>query len=299
MKYIVAVLLMLPAAVQALEVQKVTDGVYAIVGDLGQRTEENLANNGTFGVVVTDEGVVLVDPGGSWLGAAEIDAAIDTVTDQPVKVVINSGGQDHRWIGNGYWKAQGAEIVASNAAVADQKDRGSAQFSALAFFLKDRLEGTEPVYADVTFDTAYDFSLGGVDFQVRHVGPAHTPGDSFVWVPSKNTVFTGDIVYTERLLGIGEQSDSASWIEVFEEIADLNPAHVVPGHGRATDLATATADTYEYLLNLRREMGVYMAVSDDIINAVKVDQSAFAYLQNFEQLAGKNAQRVFEEMEWE
>ncbi len=299
MKYLVAVMLLLPVSVQALEVQEVTDGVYAIVGDLGPRTVENLANNGTFGVVVTDEGVVLVDPGGSWLGAAAIDAAIDTVTDQPVKIVINSGGQDHRWIGNGYWKAQGAEIVASNAAVADQKDRGSEQFSALAFVLKDKLDGTEPVYADVTFDEAYDFSLGGVDFEVRHVGAAHTPGDSFVWVPSKDTVFTGDIVYTERMLGVGGQSASASWIEVFEAIAGLNPAHVVPGHGSATDLATATADTYDYLVNLRARMGDYIDEGGDIIDSVKVDQSAFTYLENFDQLAGKNAQRVFEEMEWE
>ena len=51
------------------EVQTVTDGVYALVGPKVQRSGENLANNATFGVVVTDEGVVLMDLGGSWKGA--------------------------------------------------------------------------------------------------------------------------------------------------------------------------------------------------------------------------------------
>ncbi len=290
---------LIPVSVSALEVQKVTDGVYAIVGDLGPRTQENLANNATFGVVVTDAGVVLVDAGGSWLGAAAIDAAIDTITDLPVKVVINTGGQDHRWVGNGYWKAQGAEIVASGDAVADQRDRGSEQFSALAFGLQEKLDGTGPVYADVTFTDAYDFNLGGTGFEVRHVGQAHTPGDSFVWVPSKDTVFTGDIVYVDRLLGVGPQSNARSWISVFEALAATGAAHVVPGHGRATDMATATADTYDYLVNLRTRMAEFIDGGGDIIGSVNVDQSAFSGLVNFDKLARKNAQEVFQEMEWE
>lgn len=54
------------AQADMLEVQNVTDGVYALVGPKEQRSAENLANNATFGVVVTDEGVVLMDPGGSY-----------------------------------------------------------------------------------------------------------------------------------------------------------------------------------------------------------------------------------------
>ncbi len=56
------------AAAQALEVQPVTEGVWAIVGEKEQRSPENLANNANFGLVVTEEGAVLVDPGGSWKG---------------------------------------------------------------------------------------------------------------------------------------------------------------------------------------------------------------------------------------
>ena len=295
----VATLLLSALPAYALEIQKVTENVYALVGDLGQRSPENLANNATFGVVVTSEGVVLIDPGGSWMGAAEIENAIATITDQPVKYIINTGGQDHRWLGNKYWQRPGIKVIASNAAVADQKDRGSIQMSVLDALIGGALQGTEISYADITFDTEYSFELGGVAFEITHAGQAHTPGDSFIWVPSASTVFTGDIVYMERILGIGEQSHSGTWIEVFEAMAALNPTHVVPGHGKATDLAGATADTYDYLVNLREKMGAYIDEGGGIIESVNVDQSAFSYLENFEGLAKRNAQQVYSEMEWE
>lgn len=283
----------------ALEVQKVADNVYALVGSLEQRSPENLANNATFGVVVTDDGVVLIDAGGTWNGAAEIYKTIATITDQPVKFVINSGGQDHRWLGNHFWQTMGARVIASNEAVADHHDRGSQQMTGLSVLVGDDMAGTEPAYADITFDTDYTFELGGVAFEITYAGQAHTPGDSFVWVPSASTVFTGDIVYMERILGIGEQSHSGTWIEVFEAVAALNPTHVVPGHGHATTLEGATADTYDYLVNLRTQMGAYIEDGGDIIDSVHVDQAAFSYLSNFEGLAKRNAQQVFSEMEWE
>ena len=251
-------------------------------------------------MVVTDEGVVLIDAGAGWKAAAEIDAAIDTITDQPVRYVIDSGGQDHRWIGNGYWQAHGATVIASDDAVADHKNRGSMQMTGLnALVGAEGLEGTSLSYADVTFDSEYTLSLGGIDLEINHAGQAHTPGDAFIWMPSTNVVFAGDIVYIERILGIGDQSHSGTWIEVFEAMAALEPEMVVPGHGNPVPLAGATADTYDYLVNLRTQMGAYIDDGGDIIESVNVDQAGFSYLQNFEGLARRNAQQVFSEMEWE
>lgn len=283
----------------ALDVQKVTDNVYALVGELSQRSPDNLGNNATFGVVVTDDGVILIDAGGSWKGAQDIQETIATFTDQPVKVVINSGGQDHRWLGNGYWKEQGATIIASTVAVADQQDRESTQMTLLSALIGPGLEGTEPVYADTVFDTDYHLELGNAALEIYYCGQAHTPGDSYVWLADQSVVFTGDIVFVNRLLGIGEQSYSLDWINAFETMAELDPAHVVPGHGPATDMLTATADTYDYLVNLRTKMGEHIENGGDIIGSVDVDQSAFSYLAQFDSLAKRNAQAVFSEMEFE
>lgn len=287
------------AQADMLEVQNVTDGVYALVGPKEQRSAENLANNATFGVVVTDEGVVLMDPGGSWKGAQAIHDRIREITDQPVKFVVDTGGQDHRWLGNGYWQSQGATVIASQAAVEDHKMRGSQQLTALSQFLGDELSGTKPAYADVTFTDTYTLELGGLTFEIIHAGQAHTPGDSFVWLDEKDTVFSGDIVYVERILGNGSQSNAKGWIEAFEVMAALEPANVIPGHGHATTLEKATADTYKYLVNLRTQIGALIEVGGNIMDAPNIDQSAFAYLEQFDSLAGRNAQTTFEQMEWE
>jgi glyoxylase-like metal-dependent hydrolase (beta-lactamase superfamily II) len=295
------VLLAVPtlALADVLEVQPVADNVWAIVGPLEQRSPENLANNATFGLVVTPEGAVLIDPGGSWQGAEMLHATIRTVTDQPVVHVIDTGGQDHRWLGNGYWQAQGATIIASEAAVADHHARADDHMIALAQFLGQGLDGTEPAYADVTYETDYTLDVGGFSFEIMHRGAAHTPGDSFVWLETHDVMFTGDIVYVDRLLGNGPARDTDSWIAVFEAMAAFDPTHIVPGHGHATDLATATRDTHDYLVNLRGQIGALIDAGGSIFDAPGIDQSGWSHLDQFEALAGRNAQATFEEMEWE
>ena len=302
MKYLsigICCLVGFPAFADVLEVQTVTDGIWALVGPATQRDPENLANNATFGVIETADGVVLVDPGGSWKGAEMIHDAIKGITDKPVRYVINSGGQDHRWLGNGYWKAQGAQVIASADAVADHEARGSIQMTGLSVLIGEGLAGTEPATADITFDDAYVLEFGGVTFDIRHPGAAHTPGDSYVWIENASTVFTGDIVYVGRVLGVSDVSSSVEWVETFSDFAALSPEHVVPGHGPATTLAVATADTYDYLVNLRAKMAEYIDDGGDIIGSVDVDQSAFSYLEQFDALAKRNAQAVFQQMEWE
>jgi len=295
-------LFVLPTGANAapLKVQQVTDGVYAIVGPLGQRDPENLGNNATFGFVVTGPGVILMDSGATRKGAMAIEAAIKTVTDKPVIAVINTGGQDHRWLGNAYFREKGAAIIASAAAVADQKARADEQFAGLGFLVKeDGLAGTEAAYADITFDLGMETVFGKDRVVIMNPGAAHTPGDSYVWWPGKKTVFTGDIVYTERMLGITGVSGVGSWIEVFDAIAKLNPEHVVPGHGSPTDMTRATAETRDYLQNIYDKVGAVIARGGEIAEATAIDQQAFRHLANFDQLARRNAHQAFILMEFE
>ena len=110
---IVAILLFSSLSVSSaeeLELEEVANNVYAIIGSMDNRTPYNLGNNATFGFVVTTEGVVLIDSGGTYKGAKKIHEVIKRITDKPVVKVINTGGQDHRWLGNGYFKGLGAEI---------------------------------------------------------------------------------------------------------------------------------------------------------------------------------------------
>lgn len=288
-----------PVSAQTLRTIAVAKDVYAIVGPKEQRSPENLGNNATFGAIVTDEGVILIDPGGSWNGAVEIEKALKAISPKPVRIVINTGGQDHRWLGNGYWRSKGAQIIAAEAAVSDQKDRGPMQIEGLKTLLGERFAGTVPAYADVTFKSEKAIEFGGVRLLVRYAGPAHTPGDSFVWLPDRSVMFSGDIVYTERILGVGPQSNAGDWIKAFDALAAFNPKILVPGHGGPADLNRARLDTRDYLAHLRTAIKALIDGGGSLASATKIDQSAFKRLEQFESLARRNAAQVFTEMELE
>ena len=301
-KWIIALVLIFSTSAQAeyaMQIEKVADNVYAIVGELNQRSAENYANNATFGVIVSNQGVILVDSGGSYKGAQQIEKLIKTISDQPVKIVINTGGQDHRWWGNGYFKQKGAHIISSKTAFNDQKKRSSEQYRALNRFLGEHIKGSKAVYADETFDDSLELKFGGEKLILVYAGPAHTKGDIFVWMPDKKVMFSGDIVFTDRMLGPGPAADTASWLNVFETMVSYQPDIIVPGHGEPATLKKATQDTYDYIVYMRNQVSKILAEDGDMQDALKIDQSKFRYLKVFDKMAGRSAQSFFSQMEFE
>jgi glyoxylase-like metal-dependent hydrolase (beta-lactamase superfamily II) len=285
---------------QTLVLKKVADNVWSIIGPLTNRTKENLGNNATFGFVVTDDGIVVIDTGGSLKGAKRIHKLIKSVSNKPIRYVINSGGQDHRWFGNDYFSGLGAKIISSEAARKDHKARSNSQWTMLENLIgAEGLKGTKEKFADITFKTEYKFNLGKTNFEIYHHGIAHTPGDAFIWLPQSKVMFTGDIVYTERMLGIGEQSQSKNWLAVFDAMAGFKPVHVVPGHGSPTSLNVAIKDTRDYIAYLRTAVAAFIEQGGDASEISKVKQSQFKYLNNFDTLSGRNALKVYTELEWE
>jgi glyoxylase-like metal-dependent hydrolase (beta-lactamase superfamily II) len=281
--------------------QPVADGVYAFVGDKGARTLDNEGLNANLGLVVTSAGAVLIDSGATYQSARQIHDAVKAVTPQPVKWVFNTGGQDHRWLGNGYFKAQGAEIIAHAAAEADMVNRGNDHLVGLKATLGAKADGTVP-----TLPTRWlagndeRLELGGVVFEFKHRGGAHTPGDTLVWLPQKNLLFTGDVVYVNRMLGVLPVSQTKKWLETFAVIEQLNPKVLVPGHGDVTDVATARADTQAYLLALRAHMKKAVDDGVDVSAAVKsFDAAPFMRLLNAAELMPGNASRTYLEIERE
>ena len=285
---------------QVLTTEKLAENVYALIGPITNRDAVNLGNNANFGVIITGEGVVLIDSGATHKGARMIHDAIRKITNQPVKWVINTGGQDHRWMGNGYFKNFGATVIASEKAVADQKARKESQLNRLSSLMDDKdMEGTSYIHADETFTDQKMLKIGNMTIEIYHAGQAHTPGDSFVWLPQHKIMFTGDIVYTDRMLRVGPMSAHKSWITAFEAMAKKQPEIVIGGHGQPASLAKARADTYDYLVFLRQAVTEFIDDGYSMEEIAKIDQSRFSYLANYQSLKGRNAQRVFEELEWE
>ncbi|MCG8426660.1 MAG: MBL fold metallo-hydrolase, partial [Chromatiales bacterium] len=149
------------------------------------------------------------------------------------------------------------------------------------------------------FESELVLNPGGAELVVRHLGTAHTPGDSFVYLPKQKILFSGDIVYLERMLGVSSQSNSKSWLEVLETVSALQPQWVIPGHGHAAGFEKAERDTISYLRTLRERVGAFLDDGGVMEDISQVDQSEFSYLLVSDQLGGRNAQQVFQEMEFE
>ena len=289
------------SSVQANPLQRieVAENIFALIGPMEQRSETNLANNANFGFIVGERGVVLIDSGGTLKGAQAIEAQIRAVTDKPIVLVINTGGQDHRWFGNRYFAEQGVRTLTSAQTLADQDARGDAQITSTSRYTQDSWQGTEPMPAQEAISAVTDITIEGIKLQLIPVGPAHTGGEMLVWLPESQVLFSGDVVYMDRMLGIGAQSQHLAWIEAFKKLKALNPGAIVPGHGQPTNLAGAERDTYRYLIFLRGAVGALLEEGEDMSAVSRIDQSAFRYLKVYEQIHGRNALRVFEEMEWE
>lgn len=284
----------------SLTTQRISGPVYAIIGETGNRSAKNLGNNANFGFVVGNTGVLLIDSGAGTEAAKAIEVEIQKTTSLPITTVVNTGGQDHRWLGNAYFAQKGARIIASSAAVTDHDERAGDQIQGLSGATgQNPMQNLEPVTADITFDQTYTLNHAGLEIHISHQGGAHTPGDSWVYIPALKILFTGDIAYGDRMLGVIEVSDSQSWVDVFEAMAQLPAQKVIPGHGSVSTLAKLSEQTYNYLVHLRQGVGEFLDNDGDLADIRKVDQSAFDYLLNYEGIAPGNALRVYEQMEWE
>lgn len=63
--------------------------------------------------------------------------------------------------------------------------------------------------------------------ELKYRGGGHTPGDMVVWLPQKNVMFTGDVVYVDRVLGLIPVSLTRTWLQSFAMIDEINPQILV------------------------------------------------------------------------
>jgi glyoxylase-like metal-dependent hydrolase (beta-lactamase superfamily II) len=271
------------ALAEEIDFKLIAEGVYAYIADTDGRTYDNEGLNANIGLIITSEGAILIDSGATFQSAKKIHDAAKRVTSQPIKWVINTGGQDHRWLGNGYFKVQGAELIAHTKAHNDMKTRSSAQLQGLSI-LKERLDGTVPTLpTQLLKDNDTRLQLGNVTLEIKFRGGGHTPGDILVWLPQKNILFSGDIVYVDRILGLINVSSSKTWLQAFAAIEDLKPQIIVPGHGKVTSLATAQSQTRDLLIALREHVKKSIDGDGDMNLAVKsFNAKPFAHLKHAE-----------------
>ena len=141
--------------------------------------------------------------------------------------------------------------------------------------------------------------MGDTRIELLWFGPAHSPGDISVWLPQKDVIITGDMAFHQRMLPIFEDTDTAAWLESWEVFAAMGVTHVVPGHGEPTNMSEVTKYTKDYLVYLRAKVRELLDQGGDLKDSYQIDQSPYAHLDTYNELAARNAERVYRQMEFE
>lgn len=273
--------------------------VWSAIGATAPPTYENSGHNNNLSFIVTGEGVVVVNGGAAYQLAKALHDEIRQITDEPVKLVINENGQGHAMLGNAYWAEQGVAILAHVDAAEDFEDRGPQILARMETYNKEKSADTVLQGPSQTFEEEKLIEMGRFRIEVKNLGPAHSPGDIVVWLPEQSLVISGDMAFHERLLPIFDDTDTAGWLESWEVFEALEATYVIPGHGHPTNMDQVRRYTRDYLVYLRGMIGKLLEDGGSLEQAYYVDQSPYAHLDTFEQLATRNAGRVYEQMEFE
>lgn len=275
-------------------------GVYSAIGATAPPTYENSGHNNNLSFIVTGDGVVVINGGAAYLLAEALHQEIQSITDQPVKLVFNENGQGHAMLGNAYWSELGVPIIAHSDAAAEFEEYGPQILEGMRRYNQDKAKRTFLVGPTETFEDEYVVEMGDFRIEAKYLGPAHSPGDISIWLPNQSLVFAGDMAFHERMLPIFQETYTADWLETWDnEFEALGATYVIPGHGHPTNMDQVRRYTRDYLIYLRGKIQEHMDAGGDLAEAYYVDQSPYAHLDTFEELATKNAGRVFEQMEFE
>jgi rhodanese-related sulfurtransferase/glyoxylase-like metal-dependent hydrolase (beta-lactamase superfamily II) len=280
-------------------VKKVTKNIWTSIGEPGPSTQENSGHNNNLSFVVGDKTVMVFNAGGSYLLAYALHQEIKKITNKPVKFVVLENAQGHAILGASYWQEQGAKVIVHIDALKQIKKNKDNYLERVKRVLKDKSMNTKVVLPNKTFTDKLIIDLGGIKVELLHLGPAHSFGDIQAWIPSQNTMISGDIAFNERMLPVFEYTDTKKWLETWQKLEKINPKIIVPGHGDVTDLKTVTKFTKDYLLFLRTKVLELLDNDGSLQDAIKLDQSKFKNFKTFKELSRQNASRVFKQLEFE
>jgi len=276
--------------------QKVSASAWYVEGvsALGSPQNQNFISNAAF--VVTPAGVVVIDALGSPALAERLVAEIRKVTPKPIThVIVTHYHADHIY-GLQTFKALGARIIAHQAArLYLNSDTARLRLQASREELAPWVdEDTRLVEADEWIAGDQILKIGGIEFQLRVVGPSHTPEDLVVYLPSEKVLFAGDLVFRSRIPYVG-QADSRHWILALERLLTFDAGVVVPGHGPLSQEARQDMQlTHDYLVYLRESMGKAAANLEPFDEAYKnTDWSQFEHLPLFRVANRMNAYNTY------
>ncbi len=237
---------------------RVSARTYVIHGPMGYPSPENqgFMNNPAF--VLTDAGVVVVDPGSSVQSGEMVLRQIRKVTDKPVLALLNTHVHGDHWLGNHAFRdADSAVPIYGHPQMLAGVEKGAGEewIDRMLRSTEGATAGTEVRGPNVAVGHGDEVTFGNVTFRFHHYGQAHSTSDLMIEVPEERLLFLADNVCNERVVRMDDGTFRGSVATIDSALAIPDIAVYVPGHGRTADAAFVHA--YRDYLN-----GVYAAAEE-------------------------------------
>lgn len=301
------------AVTQPFKLHQVGDTpIYYIVGKSGVPDAVNEGHTSNAGFVVTSEGVVVFDALGTPALGYRMLQRIREVSELPIKLIVVSHYHADHIYGLQAFKQHAGDppvlahrgtlgyVGGSSGSQGEDAERRLAQRREALFPWVD--EDTYIVVPDQVFDDDKQFSIGGVDFELKYLGPAHAPGDAVMLVRNYGVLFGGDVLYGGRIPFLDSpETDVGKWLQGLDYIASLKEQvrYIVPGHGALSDNAQeVVSSTRDYILYVQTAMAAAVKEMVPFDEAYEnTDWSRYENMPAFSASNRGNAYRIYLEEE--
>lgn len=282
-------------------VQEVSTGMYYHKGSHQDANEENFGAIANVGFIIGKRCVAVIDTGGSIVEGTLLRQAIKQKTDLPVCYVINTHVHPDHSFGNAAFKADQPEYVGHEKLPAALQARQEYFGRVFKETLGAAYEGTEFIAPTRTVSAAQPLTLdlGERTITLTAYSTSHTDHDLTVFDNNSKTLWTGDLLFTERTPVIDGSING--WIKITKQFQSMELNTVIPGHGSATDnWQQGFADQLRYLSVIRDEVRAIIADLGTIEEASETvglqEQEHWELYDNYHR---RNVTASFVELEWE
>ena len=217
------------------QAEEMAPGVFVIHGPLDYPTPQNqgFMNNPAF--LVTDSGVVVVDPGSSVQTGEMVLRQIRKVTDKPLLAVLNTHVHGDHWLGNQAMRDAVPEVpIYGHPKMLEAVEAGAGQswVDLMMRATEGATEGTEVVAPNKPVDDGDEIAVAGLTFRIHYYGHVHTHSDLMIEVPEKELLFLGDNANNGRIVRMDDGSFAGTVAALEQLKKDASAKVLVPGHGR-------------------------------------------------------------------